>query len=46
MRHGNIGTSLIDPQSSPLLTHDASCGGGAERKAGAAAHFVPRGDVM
>ena len=37
MRLRNVGTSLTGPQSSPLLTHDASCGGGPERKAGAAA---------
>ena len=46
MRLCNVGTSLTGPQSSPLLTHDASYGKGAERKAGAAARFVPRGAVM
>ena len=34
MRLYNIGTSFTGPQFSPLLIHDVSCGGGAERKAG------------
>ena len=46
MRLCNVSTSFTGPQSSPLLIHDVSCGGGAERKAGAATHLVPRGAVM
>ena len=38
-------TSSTDPQSSPLLIHDASCGGGPEQNAGIAAHLVLRGSV-
>ena len=37
------GTSLGGPQISPTLTHDASRGGGPERKVGGATHVVPLG---
>ena len=43
MRLCRVYTSSIDPQSNPLLIHDASCNGGPERNAGIAAHLVPRG---
>ena len=33
-------------QLSPLLIHDINCGGGPERKAGAAAHLALLGAVM
>ena len=46
MRPCNKGTSLDGPQLSPLLTYDASCGGGPERKAGGATHLVPLGAVI
>ena len=46
MRPYNKGASLDGPQLSPLLTHDASYGGGPERKAGGATHVVPLGAVM
>ena len=46
MRPYNKGTSLDGPQSSPLLTHDASRGGRSERKAGGATHLVPLGVVI
>ena len=40
------GTSFGGPQISPSLTHDASRGGGPERKVGGATHVVPLGAVM
>jgi hypothetical protein len=46
MRLCSICTSSVDPQSSPLLIHDASRNGGPGRNAGVAAHLVPRGSVM
>ena len=45
MRLCRVCTSSTDPQSSPLLIHDASCNGGPERNAGIAAHLEPRGSV-
>ena len=46
MRPCNKGTSLDNPQSNPLLTHDASRDGGPERKAGGAAHLALLGAVI
>ena len=46
MRLCSVYTSSIDPQSSPLLIHDASRNGGPYQNAGVAAHLVPRGSVM
>ena len=40
------GHVLGRPQSSPLLTHDTSRGGGPERKAGGATYWVPLGAVI
>ena len=46
MRSCSKGTSLGGPQISPSLTHDASRGGGPERKVGGVTYVVPLGAVM
>ena len=46
MRLCSVCTSSIDPQSSPLLIHDASCNGGPDRTVDVAAHLVPQRIVI
>ena len=46
IRFCSINTSSVDPQSRPLLVHDASRIGGLDLNLGVATHLAPRGSVM